>query len=335
MKPLRTAIIGCGLYGREHAARLVQLPTVKLVAFYDHKHENAAAYRQQFGGGQTYTDHERMFAEMDLNLVYICLPPFAHGNEVELACKHGVHFLIEKPIALTLEQANAMAAQVQASGVKTQVGFKFRHGEAALWLKPYLREANVGGRAFMMARYACNSLHRPWWRDRSKSGGQLLEQIIHILDLARYFLGEPVRVFSMQDNFFHREVADYTIEDASATVIRFASGAMAVVAATNGAIPNRWDYDWRIVLPHITADFTDASHATIHHTDQTPPTTTTIAADKDVLLAQTLDLLAAIRDNRSTVAPIEEGVRSLSLALAAVRSAEQDMPIALATDEQG
>ena len=329
MKPLRTAIIGCGSYGREHATRLVQLPEAQLVAFYDHKHENAATYRQQFGVGEIYTDVARMFAQMDLNLAYICLPPFAHSDEVELACKHGVHFLIEKPIALTLEQAQAMATQVAQSGVKTQVGFKFRHGEAVQWLKQYMHNEAVAGRAFMSARYACNSLHRWWWRERSKSGGQVFEQITHLFDLARYFLGEPLRVFSMQDNLFHRDVSDYTVEDASATVIRFASGAIATIAATNGAIPGRWDSEWRMVLPRLTADFADANHATIHHTHQTPSPTTTIASERDSLLAQTLDLLAAIREDRPTIAPIEEGVRSVQLGLAAMRSAELDAPVNL------
>jgi predicted dehydrogenase len=368
MAPLRAAIIGCGLYGRAHAARLLSIPDeVRLVAFYDHKSENAMAYSQEFGGAAIYTDTARLFAEMDLNLVYICLPPFAHTDEVELACRYGVHFLIEKPIALTLERAQAMAALVQAGGVRTQVGFQFRHGEAVQWLKRYItgqdassvqrrgaeglnpsageqqtssllhRDADdlvssatgqgVAERAFMTARYACNSLHRWWWRDRSRSGGQVFEQITHILDLARYLLGEPAQVFSVQDNLFHRDVPDYTVEDASATTIRFRSGALANVAATNGAIPGRWDSDWRVVLPHVTADFSSANNATIHHTDRLPPTATTIASDRDLVMAQTLDLLAAIRDNRPTVCPIDEGVRSLQLGLAAMHSAETGLPV--------
>ena len=328
MTPLHAAVIGCGNYGRQHAERLMQLDDVRLVGCCDHKMENAQAFARQFGITRAYTDSAHMFDELDLNLVYICLPPFAHRDEVELACRHGVHILIEKPIALSMDKARAMAAHVLASGVKTQVGFKFRHGEAVQWLKQHLSNPS-GTSALMTAHYACNSLHGWWWRDRTKSGGQLVEQIIHILDLARHFLGEPAQVYSVQDNLFHRESADYTVEDVSATVIRFQSGSVAVVAATNGAIPNRWEYGWRIVLRDLTVDFADANHAVVHHTLQSPVTTTDIASDKDVLLAQTMDLLSAIRSDRQTVAPIEEGVRSLELALAAVRSAEQGAPVNL------
>jgi predicted dehydrogenase len=268
-----------------------------------------------------------MFEELDLDLVYICLPPFAHNNQVELACRHGVHFLIEKPIALTMDLAHRMAGQVRQSGVKSQVGFMFRHGEAVLWLKRYIGETGIRGLGFLTARYFCNSLHRWWWRDRSKSGGQLVEQVIHLVDLARFFLGEPVRVYSMQGNLFHGQVQDYTAEDASGTVIRFAFGGMAVFAATNGAIPNRWDSDLRVILPGLTADFEDANHAVFHHTGGRWAATTTVAAEKDVHLAETLDLIAAIHDDRPTAVPIEEGVRSLQVVLAAAQSAAQDAPV--------
>lgn len=329
MKRLRTGIIGCGHFAHRHAERLSVLEDVQLVGFSDCTVKNAIMFNQQYANdrAQVYEDYEPMFEELDLDLVYICLPPFAHSNEVELACRHGVHFLIEKPIALTMDLAQAMADCVKKSGVKSQVGFMYRHGEATLWLKQYMRDTGATGRGFMTARYFCHSLHSWWWRDRSKSGGQLAEQVIHLLDLARFFLGEPVRIYSMQDNLFHRDVADYTIEDASGTVVRFDSGGMAVFAASNGAIPKRWDYDMRVILPGLTADFEDANHAVFHHTHQEWPATTTIAAEKDIYLAETLDLLAAIREDRPPAVPIEEGVRSLRLALDAAQSAEQDAPV--------
>jgi predicted dehydrogenase len=131
----------------------------------------------------------------------------------------------------------------------------------------------------------------------------------------------------MQGNLFHRSVPDYSIEDASGTVIHFASGAIATIAATNGAIPGRWDCDWRICVPGLTADFADANHAVFYQTDQTPPNSFTVSSEQDLYLAETLDLIAAIREDRQTAVPIEEGVRSLHLALAAMRSAEQNMPV--------
>ena len=200
MKPFRTAIIGCGHFAKRHAGILASLGEVDLVAFCDSEKDRAIAYNQQYtaGKGAVFSDYRSLYADMDLDLVYICLPPYAHENEVELACQHGVHFLIEKPIALNASVAKQMAEQVRSSRVKCQVGFMYRFGEAALWLKQRMETSGSASKAFMAGRYACNSLHSWWWRDRAKSGGQLVEQVIHILDMARYFLGEPEQVFSMQ-----------------------------------------------------------------------------------------------------------------------------------------
>lgn len=181
----------------------------------------------------------------------------------------------------------------------------------------------------MTARYSCNSLHRDWWRDKARSGGQLVEQVIHLLDMTRFWLGEPCQVYSVQRNLFHNSVKDYTGEDTSATTISFENGSVAVIAATNGAIPNRWDYDWQVVLPEITADFKDANHAVVYNTRPDSGSTLTVASEKDLLLAQAVDLLSAIREDREPLVPIEEGVRSLNLALSAALSAEQGIPVRL------
>jgi predicted dehydrogenase len=333
MSALRTAFIGCGGFARRHAAILATLEDIELVGFCNRGLAKAEAFNQEFAGGRgkVYEHYEAMFDALPLDLVYICLPPYAHGGEVALACQHGVHFLIEKPIALSLALAESMVTDVRASGVKSQVGFMYRFGAAARALKQRLAGTPAG---YMVARYACNSLHRPWWRDRAQSGGQLVEQAIHLLDLTRYFLGEPAQVFSMQDNIFHQQVEGYSGDDASGTVVRFANGSMAVLAATNGAIPNRWDYDWRLMLPGLTADFTDANHAVFTDTRPIPAgmaaPAESVTGEVNMYLAETLDLIAAIREDRPTAVPIEEGLATLRLALAASQSAQQNAPVAMA-----
>jgi predicted dehydrogenase len=333
MKPLRTAILGCGHIAKRHADILTALDEVRLVGFCDQQRPAAEEFAQRYGPGEVFEDWGRMFEKLDLDLVYICLPPFAHGDEVAQACRHGVNIFLEKPIALTSELARTMAAEVRKSNVKCQVGFMYRLGEAAEWLKRHIADPDTA-KAFMVARYSCNSLHSWWWRDKDKSGGQLVEQAIHLLDLARYFLGEPESVFSSQENLFHQGAEGYTVEDASATVIRFRNSSLAVVAATNGAIPGRWDCDWRIVLPGLTADFSDPNHATLYSTASEWPSLTTIASEKNMYRALALDLIEAIRTDRLPAVPIEEGVLSLELALAAARSAEQASPIQLAATEE-
>ena len=332
MNPLRTGILGCGSFANRHAQNLIALPEeIELAAFCDHHDWNAREFSEKYtqGKGSVFTDHRDMFENANLDLILICLPPFAHTDEVELAAQHGVHIFIEKPIALSSEHAWRMVEAAEKANVKTQVGFMFRFGTAIERLKELLASGEMGQPGLMSARYFCNSPHADWWRDRSKSGGQLVEQVIHMVDLMRYLLGDAVSVYSRQENLFHRQVADYTIEDVSATVFGFQGGALGVIYATNGAIPGKWINDYRLVSQKLTAEFTNANNALFHFTAETPVQTETISSEKNIHLAELQDLLTAIRTDGQTRTPMREGAKSLDMALAATRSAQTRQEVSL------
>lgn len=330
MPRLRTAMLGCGNVANRHAQNLVALKDdFKLVAFCNRTVGKALAFSEQYtgGSGAVFADHHAMFDAVDLDLVVICLPPYAHSDEVELAAERGVHIFIEKPIALTSEHAWRMVESTERTNIKTQVGFMYRFGEAVECLKALLDDGTAGAAGLMSGRYFCNALHAPWWRVREKSGGQLVEQGIHLVDLMRYLLGEPESVYSRQANLFHRHLPDYTIEDVSATVIAFRNSALGVLYATNGAIPGRWINDYHVVAQNLTAELSDANHATLHFTAEPGRPPQIIGAEKDYHQAEMLDLLNAIRTDGQTRTPIREGALSLDLALAAARSAERGLPV--------
>jgi predicted dehydrogenase len=326
MPRLRTAILGCGGIAERHARVLTQLPEdIELVAFSDFNGSRAVDFSERHTGGsaRAFTRHDHMLAEAELDLLVICLPPFGHSDEVELAAARGVHLLIEKPIALDSEQAWRMVHAAEQAGIKTQVGFMSRFGEAVEQLKRQIESGEAGQIGLFNARYACNALHAPWWREREKSGGQLVEQAIHQFDLMRYLVGEPVSVFSRQTNFFHKDIPGYTSEDTSVTVTSFANGALGSVQATNGAIPRRWIKEFHVAAQCLTADFTDENHATFYDTAQPEVTSRAVESSKDVFELQMRDLIAAIRTGGETRTPIREGAKTLDLVLAARKSAEE------------
>ena len=332
MKPLRTAILGCGGFANWHARNIVSLPEeMELTAFCDTDESRAREFAEKYNAGNAaiFTDHRQMFEKSNLGLVVICLPPYAHSDEVDLAARYGVHVFIEKPIALSSEHSWRMVAAAESAGIKTQVGFMFRFGTGIEQLKELTSSGQAGPAGLMSARYFCNSLHAPWWRQRDKSGGQLVEQVIHMVDLMRYLMGDAVSVYSRQENLFHREASDYTVEDVSATVFGFESGAIGVIYATNGAIPGKWINDYRVVTQKLTAEFSNANNALFHYTAETPPRTETISSEKNMHLAELQDLLVAIRSDGETRTPLREGAKSLDMALAATRSAESRQEIAL------
>jgi predicted dehydrogenase len=333
MKKLRTGVLGCGIFARQHASILAALADdIDLAAFCDRHPERAGAYAHEFTGGQAavYTSHAQMIDEAGLDLLFICLPPHGHTDEVERAAAKGIHMLIEKPIALTSEQAWQMVQWSESAGVKTQVGFMFRFGEAIERLKNLLDSGQVGPVGLMSARYFCNHLHAGWWREREKSGGQLVEQVIHMVDLMRYLMGEPSTVVARMANLFHQDVERYTIEDNSASLFGFPNSASAVIYASNSAIPNQWINDYRVVAGGLTAEFQNANSAQFTFTaDPSSLVVEQIAGTRDFYLAQTLNLIQAIRTDGSTRTPMREGALTLDLALAAARSAELGQVVGL------
>lgn len=332
MKPIRTAILGCGEIARRHVQTFQRYQDdFEMIAFCNRTVEKAIDFSDQYtaGKGAVFSDHHEMFSQVDMDLVVINLPPYAHSDEVEIAAQQGVHVFVEKPIASTSEQGWRMTAAAERAGIKTQVGFKFRFGGAVEKMKQLLDSGEAGSQGLFAGRYFCNSLHSHWWRERDKSGGQLLEQVIHLIDLMRLFNGEPETVYCRQANLFHQDVHDYTIEDFSATIFGFPSGALGVIYATNNAIPGRWVYDFKVVTENVTAEFADADHAAVTFTHRHNPSTEMIASETDMFAAEMLDLVHAIRTDGRTRIPLREGALSLDLALAAVRSAQERREISL------
>ena len=311
MNRLKTGLIGCGKFANKHLANIVSLPEqFELVAFCDVVEESARQYNEKYAGGNAhvYTDFHDLFRQnRDLDLALICLPPFAHTDEVEVAAENGTHILIEKPIALTSEHAWRMVAAVEKAGIKSQVGFMFRFGLAVEKLKAMVQDGTAGQVGLMSTRYFCNALHAPWWRMREKSGGQITEQVIHMVDLMRYLMGDPATVFSIQNNLFHQDVENYTIEDTSGTVMEFKNGGIGVIFASNNAIPGKWINDYHVVTNKLTAEFADANNASFTYTADPDLRKETISSQDNMYMKELMDLYEAISDQHRYPNPNQRG----------------------------
>lgn len=329
---MRIGIIGTGDVAGRHAATINSLNEegVEIVALSNRNEEKARAFAAKHAPhAAIYTDNRALLDEAQLDMVVIALPPFAHTDEVERAAANGIHILMEKPIALEQDRAWHMVDAVERAGIKTQVGFQFRFGEAVEAFKALSAAGQTGAVALFNGRYFCNALHASWWRDRDKSGGQVIEQAIHLFDLMRHFMGQPVAVYSRQANLFHKAVPGYTSEDTSATTVTFANGGMGVITATNNAIPGKWIGDYRVVAEKLTADFASANMAAFTHTDQPDTPVTKIDSLRDMRLAMLRDLINAIQMGGQTRTPMRDGATILELVLAARRSAEERREVAL------
>lgn len=325
MRTLRIAILGCGWMASQHAKALAGQTGVQLVAVCDTSAEKAAAFASAHASGAAPgTDLAAMLDQTKPDAVYVVLPPFAHTGQVEQIAARGIHLFLEKPIALSAGRARSQVAAISRAGVISQVGYHMRHGAAVRRLHRMISDGTSGRPTLFQGSYHCNALHGPWWRDRSRSGGQVLEQIIHIYDLAIHLLGDPVAAWGQLGNLCHQDVEGYTVEDTSVGTLRHAGGGLTTIAGSNCAVPNAWTARFSVVCERVTATFTDANHAdfaclqadgTVRHE--------TVAGDDDLYAAESADFLAAIRDGRATYAPVAHGLRSLEAVLAVTDSADR------------
>jgi predicted dehydrogenase len=275
-------------------------------------------------GGVPYVDLDRMIDD-GIDLLIATLPPYNRHGEIEHAASRGVHLLVEKPIALDLAAATHLVDAVEASGVVAAIGFMYRFGDAVRrW-----RELDTGPVGLYVGGYHCNALHAHWWRKRAMSGGQILEQAIHQIDLIRHLVGEPDSVYARYANLFHRDVPDYDVEDLSSTIFGWDDGRLASLSASNIAVPGVWHKEWAMMAERMTGRFTSWNEAVLTRT-QGEATSETVAGGTDPFVAQLADLADAIAERREPYIPLREGARTLRLALAAVQSGREGRELRLA-----
>lgn len=324
MSVLRVGLLGCGGIGGRHAGAVAQLPEqMELVACCGRDPERTSAFAEE-RGAVSYTDLEQMLRDERLDLVIATLPPFNRHGEVERIARAGVHLLVEKPIALNQKAADSMVAEVEATGVVAAIGFMYRFGDAVKQWK-----ASTTGQANLYAgAYHCNALHAPWWREEAKSGGQILEQVIHQIDLIRHVMGEPDSVYARRSNVAHHDTPGYDVEDMSAIIFGWNDGRIATLNASNIAVPGLWHKEWAIYAEHMVGRFTSWNDAVFTST-QGDGAVTEIVGPSDPFVVQLSDVHRAIITDAAPYIPLSEGAATLRLALAARQSADAQSEIRL------
>lgn len=312
---MRVGILGCGGIAVRHvnAARAAGLD---VVAACSRDLAKAEGFTTEHGG-EPFDDLDRMI-DAGIDLLVVTTPPFGRLGEAEHAASRGVNLLVEKPIALDLDAAMRMADAVDAAGVIASIGFMYRHGSAVREWKA----RDTGPVGLYAGAYHCNALHAEWWRDEAQSGGQILEQVIHQIDLIRHVMGEPATVYARRANLFHRDTPGYSVEDVSAITFAWDDGRIATLNASNIATPGVWQKEWNVFAEKLTGRFTSWNDATFIPTVESAPPEPVVSA-ADPFVTQMEDVAAAIRGERQALIPLREGVKTLKLALAARQSADE------------
>ena len=231
MEKVKLGFIGTGGMASAHMRNLSDnFEDVEFTAMCDISEARAKDCAQEFGGN-AYTDFRVMYDKEELDAVYICTPPFAHGEQERIACERGIAMFIEKPIHSELEPAVVINDYIEQTGVITSVGYHWRYGGNAQNAKAMLdAEPQILG---ALGYWIGGLPGTPWWRVRAQSGGQHVEQTTHIFDLARFLIGSDGKtVHGVAASGSMTDIPNYDVDDISMVNIEFQNGTVANIVSS-------------------------------------------------------------------------------------------------------
>lgn len=250
MKQVRIGLIGTGYIGRCHAIAYAQAPTVfplkgelvcEMVA--EVSEELAKQKAQDFGFKRYTGDWKKLVSDKNIDVVDICAPNFLHKEMALEAIKHGKHVYSEKPLALTVADAQEMVDAAKKAGVKTLVGFNYMKNPAAQLAKQIIEKGEIGDLVHFYGTHNEDYLANPntpidWHCYKSLAGlGALGDLAAHIVNMAHYLMGPIAEVSGdMQTVIKERpdpknpgQCCQVENEDHASALIRFKSDVRGVI----------------------------------------------------------------------------------------------------------
>ena len=341
---MKIGIVGGGNISDTHARAALAIPGVDVVAFYGANRERTAKLANRYGG-TVYEDYDRFLAHRPMDVVAIGSPSGLHAGQGIAAVRRGLHVLVEKPIDINTERADALIAAADAAGVKLGVFFQDRLHPAIVQIKRLVESGALGAPVLISGRV---KWHRPpeyystsRWRGTFAldGGGALINQAIHTVDLVSWLFGPVARVFARTATRVHRIEA----EDTAAAVLEFANGALGTIEATTSVYPG---YPRRVeltgtegtlILEHdrlVSVDLRTppAGVAAVQGSDTTQSAVTAVVSDATAHQRVIEDFIRALESDTTPACDGREARRSVELVQAIYRSARTHAPVTLHAD---
>lgn len=240
MSRLKSAIIGCGKMAQVHAQALKNIEETEFVAVQSRSAEKAAATAARFGV-KAYSDIAEMIQREQVQVVVICTPHPAHRAAAIIAMENGAHVLSEKPLAVSLEDCDAMIATAAKTNKQLGMISQRRFYPSCRRIKDAIDVGKLGtpmlGSVIMYGwrdeKYYSSDPWRGSWEH--EGGGVLVNQAPHQLDLLLWYMGsEMEELYGVWQNINHPYIE---VEDTATAIIRFKNGAVANIIVSNAQKP--------------------------------------------------------------------------------------------------
>lgn len=235
---VRYAIIGCGLIAHKHAAALKETPDAKLVACCSADIAGAELFANQYDL-EAFDRYEDLLASPSVDAVSICTPSGLHTPQALQALEAGKHVFMEKPMSLTLEEADRLIDAQEKSDCKVGIISQFRFAPAVQEIKRAMDEGafgNIVSGSLQMKYYRSPEYYKSGvWRGTwdMDGGGALMNQGIHGIDIFRYLMGPAKNLTGYARTLSH----DIEVEDSAVAILEFKSGALGTIEGSTACFP--------------------------------------------------------------------------------------------------
>jgi predicted dehydrogenase len=334
--PLRVGIVGSGNIARFHVDGY-RAAGAEVVGIVDVDETVLATRSLEWRVERTFREVGELLAMPGLDAVSVCTPNAAHAPATIAAASAGRHVLCEKPVSLSLEEADAMIAACRTAGVLLQVDHHLRSNPSVERAHAIIESGELGRITFIRLRQAHD------WGGRAEvpvafrtpelaGGGTLLDNGCHLFDLARHLGGEVAEVFARVGTLKF----DVAVEDTAQVSLRFTSGALGHIETSWTA--TGWDQSFHVDGTRGTLEYTERGGRPrlrhLHRTggdvswEGTTSTTWETPAGTDHARAVAA-FVAAIRGERRVPCSGEDGREAVRLALASFQSAADGCPVTI------
>ena len=241
MEKIKFALVGCGRINRKHAEAITQTlkDKAELIAVADPQNDRAEIVGKKYGVPYYKSYGEMLIAHPEVDVVNVLTESGNHAKHtIDIVKKYKKHIVVEKPMALTLDDADEMIRTCDEAGVKLFVVKQNRYNLPVMKLRESL-EAGDFGKLIMgtvrvrWARHQAYYDQDKWRGTWAMDGGVFTNQASHHVDLLEWMLGNPISVFAKS----RTALADIETEDTGVAIIKFENGAIGVVEATTATRP--------------------------------------------------------------------------------------------------
>jgi scyllo-inositol 2-dehydrogenase (NAD+) len=331
MRKLGVGVLGVGEMGKRHAENLRRLvPEARLVAIADVAAQRAKQVADELEIENAYSSLEEMVQNKDIDAVVIATPDKFHAESIRIAAASGKNILCEKPLALTLEDANSALKEVARAGVRMQIGF-MRHYDPAYVAAKKRIEAGEIGTPVVFKSLGRDKDEPPIAAYQSNINGMLFyTNSIHDFDLARWLMQDEVaEVQAYTTTAIRPELAKYKDIVAGVVNLKYVNGAIGNIESHAQAV---YGYDVRTeIIGSKGSIFVGTSQKT-PATFLTAQGSNTNLADHflsqfaDAYLAEMRDFVKTMLSDKPPLVTGEDGLRALEIAVAAENSHLQGRP---------